>query len=144
MIRLALVILISLPLAGCFETIKGSIAGGECRVFEAPKYAVRGYRSYDQDWIDGNIEAGVGGCGWKRPAVRPVSLDVVPGQKKIVASVKKRGLIKRIKERVWPKAAAPVVVVPEAPAPVIAEPSPPPAPPPKPPDQVDELLHPSR
>ncbi|MDG9697880.1 hypothetical protein QC281_48405, partial [Streptomyces sp. DH17] len=66
----------ALLLAGCeSQTLKGSIAGGECRIFERPPYVVRGAKPYDQDWIDRQVEGGVGGCRWPRPAPRPAELD---------------------------------------------------------------------
>jgi hypothetical protein len=141
-----LIILLVLPLAGCdWQTFKSSVAGS-CAVFERPPYAVLGKTSYDQGVADNFVESGVAGCNWQRPAARPASLDAAVRQK-APALKKKRGLIKRIKERVWPRAAAPVVVVPEPPvvAPIAAEPAPPAAPPPPPPPRsaVDELLSPN-
>lgn len=138
--RLLLIACASLALAGCQTTGPASVKGGECRIFERPEYAVRGLRQYDQDWVDSQIEGGVGGCGWKRPKARPASFDVVPGRKAIVAPVRKRGIIGRIKDRVLPP--APV----QAPEPVVQPPvivAPAPAPPPKPRDPVDELLQPT-
>lgn len=124
----------SVVLAGCATTGVGSVKGGECRLFERPQYAVKGLRRYDQDWIDGNIEAGVGGCGWKRPAARPASLDG-----KLPAVVKRKpprkSIIRRIKDKIIPKA----VAKPIEPVPYIAPVAPPPSPP-KPRDPVDELL----
>jgi len=47
-----------LALGGCMTTQgPGSVSKGECRIFHAPKYAVRGATQYDQDWIDPTIEA---------------------------------------------------------------------------------------
>jgi hypothetical protein len=135
--RLALVMLLALPLAGCFETIKGSVAGGECRVFERPEYAVRGKRQYDQDWIDSNVEGGIGGCGWRRPKPRPASFDAKPVTKAAIVAPKKRGLLKRVKDRVtapWPT--SPTAAVEPLPAPPIVQA-------PQPRDAVDELLHPT-
>lgn len=122
-------------MAGCAGTsLPASVKGGECRVFERPEYAVRGKRPYDQDWIDGNIEAGVGGCGWQRPKPRPASFDAVPGQKKVVPPPKKRTFVQRVKDRVVQPFTRSV-------APVIESPAPPPQ---KPRDPVDELLQPSK
>ena len=71
-VRLALLLLLAPLLGGCaWQTVKGSVAGGECKVFERPEYVVLGKRPYDQNWIDGTIEGGVGACRWKRPAPRP-------------------------------------------------------------------------
>lgn len=139
-LRLTAIALLGLSLGGCnWQTVSGSVAGGECKVFERPQYAVRGARPYDQNWIDNTVEGGVGGCGWKRPAARPASLDAVPGKKSKAAPPKKLGLIKRIKDRVAAPFTAPVAPVVEVPAPPIAAA---PAPPP-PRDPVDELLQPS-
>jgi hypothetical protein len=139
--RLVLLSAVAASLAGCQTTGPASVKGGECRVFERPEYAIRGARQYDQDWVDSQIEGGVGACGWKRPAARPASLDAAPGQKVAPTfKAKKRGLIKRIKDRVvhpFTKPVAPIVESPpvaSVPAPVVQ------APPPR--DPVDELLHP--
>lgn len=137
--RFAFLSALGLMLAGCQTTGQGSIKGGECRVFERPEFAVRGKQQYDQDWIDGNIEAGIGGCNWKRPSARPASLDGAPGQK-VAAPVKakKRDLIKRIKDRVVSPFTHPVAPILETPV------VPTPPPPAKPRDPVDELLQPSK
>jgi hypothetical protein len=139
--RFAILIAVAPLLSACQTTGVGSVGGGECKIFESPQYVVLGKRPYDQDWIDSQVEGGVGGCGWKRPQARPAALDAVPGQKaKAPAPVKKRGLIKRIKDRVvhpFSKPVDPVIVSP--PPPVVAAPAPLPAPR----DPVDELLQPS-
>ena len=138
--RLAVIIAAGLLLGSCQTTGIGSVIGGECKIFERPQYVVLGKRSYDQDWIDSQVEGGVGGCGWKRPAARPASLDAAPGQKARPAAkpVKKRGLIRRIKDRVVKPFTARVAPVMETPSPpAIAAPAPPPR------DAVDELLQPS-
>jgi hypothetical protein len=143
MMRLALLLLIAPLLGGCFQTGVGSVAGGECKIFERPPYVVLGKARYDQDWIDSQIEGGVGGCRWRRPAARPAELDAVAGRK-VIATPKKRGLFKRIRERVikpaWPAASAPITPTPEVPAVVVA-PEPPAPPPPR--SAVDELLSPN-
>lgn len=118
-------------LAGCQTTGVGSVKGGECRIFERPDYAVRGLRRYDQDWIDSQIEGGVGGCGWARPKPRPAALDGGAPRAAIARPAPRRSLIRRIRDRVAPKPAEPAA----APAPIGA--SPPPAPPR---DAVDDLL----
>lgn len=71
------VLFLAIPLlcAGCASGGPGSVRGGECRVFERPEFVVHGKRRYDQNWIDSNIEGGVGACGWQRPKPRPPSLD---------------------------------------------------------------------
>ncbi|MBR1150068.1 hypothetical protein [Bradyrhizobium sp. JYMT SZCCT0428] len=136
-------------LGGCMQATIGSVAGGECKIFERPTYVVLGKRPYDQDWIDSQVEGGVGGCKWKRPAQRPPELDAKAGQVVIKpAPAKRRGIIKRIRYRIlpapkpaekptWPPAAAPI-------APVLNPPPPPVAKPPeKPRSALDELLDPS-
>lgn len=126
--RLALLCLAGLVLAGCQTTGPASVKGGECRIFERPEYAVRGKRRYDQDWIDSQIEGGVGGCGWKRPKARPASIDGARPRATTQKPVQRPGIVQRIKERVAP-------VVAPAPEPIASRPvSPPPV------DPVDELL----
>lgn len=68
-------LMLPLLLAGCASGGPGSVRGGECRVFERPEFVVLGKRRYDQNWIDSNIEGGVGACGWQRPKPRPPILD---------------------------------------------------------------------
>jgi len=144
MTRLASIALLALLLAGCASRGgPASIAGGECRIFEAPAYEVRGKRAYDQDWIDSQVEGGVGGCRWNRPAPRPASIDAGPPAKAAAAPAKRRGIIARIRDRVRPAnaeapaAAAPPLEPPPAP-PVVA-----PAPAPRPPrSAIERLLEP--
>ena len=92
---------------------------------------VRGQTSYDQDYIDGNVEAGVGGCGWKRPAARPPELDARPkaaGPAAHKKPKKKPGFLARVKARVTGKPVAPVPhIVAPPPAPIVVEPPPAPA-----------------
>jgi hypothetical protein len=136
MLRLSVLFGATVAIAGCAGTkLPASVAGGECKIFEAPKYAVRGARAYDQDWIDSNIEGGVGGCGWQRPQARPAAIDGKTAVKP-AAQKPKRGIVERIKDRILPAAAPPTVA---QPAPV----EPPPLLP-RPRDPVDELLNPSR
>ena len=66
---LGLVALIALLPAGCGTPRPGS-ARGECQIFTRPATVVLGQTAYDQGWIDDQIESGVAGCGWKRPARR--------------------------------------------------------------------------
>jgi len=134
----------TMALGGCdFQTFKSSVAGS-CAVFERPPYAVRGKTSYDQNVADNFVESGVAGCNWQRPAPRPASLDASPGKAGEAPPAKKRGLVRRIRDRVkaaWPaRAAAPVLPTPQPP-PSAVDPSPP-APPPKPRSAIDELLQP--
>jgi hypothetical protein len=142
--RVGIVCLLALGAGGCATKGPASVAGGECRIFERPQYAVRGKRSYDQDWIDSQVEGGVGGCGWKRPAARPAALDAVPTKRPVTspgkAEVKKRNVIQRIKDRIsGPPASAPVPYVAAPIMPAVAAPTPAPVPR----DPVDELLQPS-
>ncbi|KGT79295.1 hypothetical protein MA20_12760 [Bradyrhizobium japonicum] len=144
MTRLASIALLALLLAGCASRGPASIAGGECRIFEAPKYEVRGARDYDQDWIDSQVEGGVGGCHWNRPARRPAAIEASPAPRVAPAKPARRGIIRRIRDRVLPTrstppaAAAPIEV---PPAPVIA-PAPDPAPPRPPRSALERLLQP--
>lgn len=117
---------LTVALAGCAGTkLPASVKGGECRVFEPPKYAVAGRTSYDQDWIDGNVEAGVGGCGWKRPVARPPELDARPkAVKPTVHNVKKKpGFLAKVKARVTGKSIEPVPYIAAPLAPIVAEPT---------------------
>lgn len=138
--RAATPLLLAAMLGGCVTTGGGSVAGGECKVFERPAYAVRGVTQYDQDVADNFVESGVGGCKWARPAARPAELDASPPPKVVAKPFKKRSLVQRVKVKIWPRAStAPVVSGPEAIEVVVA---PPPAPPEKR-SAIDELLHPS-
>jgi hypothetical protein len=126
-IRIAAVVCAAALLAGCQnQALIGSIAGGECKVFERPKYEVRGVAVYDQRWIDRQVEGGVGACKWPRPEARPAEVDRAPVTARPAAQ--RTGRLKRIKAAVLPKAwpgtpAAPVVIVPAAvPAPKAAPP----------------------
>lgn len=144
--------LLALPLllllAGCATSPGPASVSGTCSVFEAPRYAVKGARTYDQDWIDSTIEGGVGACKWQRPATRPAELDATPPpprKAKLHAAPKKKKRPLWVRMLHWKKAApvaAPVVASP----PPIAEPVPPtPAAPPSSPPRsaIDELLRPS-
>lgn len=142
MTRFALIALLALLLAGCASKGPASIAGGECKIFEAPAYEVRGEQPYDQDWIDSQVEGGVGGCHWKRPARRPASLDAAPGARRAVVKPARRGILRRIRVRVLPPklevpAAAPALEPLPAPARVVAVP---PVRPPR--SAIDRLLDP--
>jgi hypothetical protein len=141
--RALAVALLAASLGGCITTNQGSVTGGECKVFEAPKYAVRGARPYDQDWIDSTIEGGVGGCKWERPAPRPVELDAAPVPKaRPAASKVKRGWIWRARAKAWPVKALPAIVVQVPVAEPVPEAVPEPTPAPTPRSPIDELLHP--
>jgi hypothetical protein len=153
MIKIISIVLLASLLGGCASKGPASIAGGECRIFEAPKYEVRGKRDYDQDWIDSQVEGGIGGCHWKRPQPRPASLDAAPGARPVIAKpAKRRGLVQRIRDRVLPTRSPPAMEPTPAPAPVelpAAAPAPPIAaapvapPAPRPPrSAIDRLLAP--
>jgi hypothetical protein len=124
-----------LALAGCASSRVASVSGGECRVFERPQYQVLGRADYDQRWIDGNIEAGVAGCGWQRPAARPANLQ----PSRTVAAPAKKTIRERVKALVTraPKA-APAPSWPPVTAPPVAITPPQPATPPAPVDLLDE------
>lgn len=109
--RIAGIALAAILLAGC-STTSGitSIAGGEAKVFEAPKYEVRGVTQYDQDWIDNAVEGGIGAFGWPRPAERPPGLDKRPAVH-AAPVVKRPSFLKRLKARV---SRAPPPIVPPA------------------------------
>lgn len=138
--RLAILVALALPLAACVTTGGGSISGGECKVMQRPPYVVQGKAAYDQNWIDNEIEGGIGACGWKRPAARPAELDGKPARR----PAPKKGLAARIKEKaksIWP--AASTVPLAPLPRPVEAEPAPKPVEAPPPPRAaIDELLNP--
>ena len=53
--------------AGCAGQMPASVAGGECRLFTDPGFAVRGQRVVDKRWIGATQEKGIAVCGWKRP-----------------------------------------------------------------------------
>jgi hypothetical protein len=134
--RLALLAVAALWLAGCQTIGPASVKNGECKIFERPEYAVRGKRTYDQDWIDSQVEGGVGGCGWRRPKPRPASFDAIVAPKAATIAPKKRGLLKRFRDRVtapWPN--LPTAAVEPLPAQPIVKAAPPR-------DPVDELLFP--
>lgn len=136
MMRFVVIASLALLLAACASRGPASIAGGECRIFEAPQYEVRGQRAYDQDWIDSQVEGGVGGCHWKRPAPRPASIDAgaaaAPGAAK---PARRRGIVARIRDRVLPaKPEFPAAAPPIEPTPA------PPRPAPRPPRSALERL----
>lgn len=138
--RLAALALLAVSLGGCMQTLSGSVAGGESKVFERPPYVVLGKTRYDQGWIDSQVEGGVASFGWKRPAPRPASLDAPAARKaKAAAPVKKRDVLKRTKDRVVHPFTKPVAAVVESPPLAVIVPAAPPAPR----DPVDELLHPN-
>jgi hypothetical protein len=131
--RLMVLLMIAPLLGGCLKSLGGTLAGGECKIFERPPYEVRGARPYDQNWIDSQIEGGVGGCGWSRPASRPAQLEAGA----VIRAPARPSLAQRIRARLH----AAAKVAPQ-PAPIAAAPAP--ADPPKPRSALDELLHPSK
>lgn len=127
------------------------MSGGECKIKEPPPHVILGKTQTDQDWIDGEVEVGVTVCGFPRPGPRPAALDAPPATRQVAGArppAKKKGFIRRVKERVWKPKAEPVVEVPAAitpaplPPPVVVAAPPKVAPPPQ--DPVDALLHPRK
>jgi hypothetical protein len=59
---------------GCAGSLPASVAGGECKLFAPPDYAIRGKTQFDQNWIDDTEEAGIAGCKWSRPKARPAPI----------------------------------------------------------------------
>lgn len=71
-----ILVLTVLLLTGCASTPpRGSVVGGECKLFHTPTYAVKGKTEYDQEYVDDVTEALVRGCKQPRPKARPASLD---------------------------------------------------------------------
>ena len=93
--RALIVASLGISLPGCVSNDTIRSLDGAKEAFEAPPYVVKGKTSYDQRWIDGQVEAGVAALGWSRPKPRPVELDAVPLPTK--APVKKTPFWKR-----WP------------------------------------------
>jgi hypothetical protein len=140
-------------LGGCAEHLPNSVKGS-CEVFERPPYAVRGKTQYDQAVADKFVESGVAACEWPRPAARPAQLDAAPKAVKATpAPVKKkrRGFIKRVKEKIWPSQEQPAdaLTPSDVSTPATAaetdhpQPEPTAAPPPPPRSALDRLLHPN-
>lgn len=60
---------LSVLVGGCATTsVPASVAGGECKVFHDPGFAVRGRTLRDNQWIGRTQETGIRVCNWKRPA----------------------------------------------------------------------------
>lgn len=73
-----LVVLLGISLVGCVSNPKvASLKDGACKAFDRPSTVIKGKTFRDQDWIDDQVEAGVGACQWQRPAPRPASWDAV-------------------------------------------------------------------
>lgn len=62
-----ILIAIAISMGGCASMRPASVAGGECKVFKEPGFAVRGKRLRDSQWIGRTQETGISVCGWKRP-----------------------------------------------------------------------------
>ena len=150
MIRALAIIPLALFLGGCPQhSAPTSIAGSECKVFEAPPFAIAGRTDYDQDWINSTVEGGVGACRWPRPKARPPEIDapratvapaiVQPAPKKRQGPVKR--FVKRIKARVWPVEVEPFTPTP-VPRPTVSQVVEPPPPPPAV-SAIDRLLNPA-
>ncbi len=58
-------------MSGCAGQMPASVAGGECRVFTDPGFAVQGKRVIDKRWIGATQEKGIQICNWKRPIAMP-------------------------------------------------------------------------
>lgn len=143
--KFLILIPVGFALGGCMQTLTGSIAGGESKVFQRPEYVVLGKTSYDQNWIDNQVEGGVAAFGWKRPLPRPASLDAHVTTKQVtkISLAKKTSFIKRIKAKLHFVRPAPVPFT-NAVMPPLPEPAPPVvvvAPAPRSP--IDQLLHPN-
>lgn len=93
------ILLLAGVLSGCATNRSfATLESGACSAFPRPQYQVKGETSYDQRWADETTEAGVAGCGWKRPQTRPANLMPVkaPSAK---ATFKQRWLGKFFRER---------------------------------------------
>lgn len=116
-LSLAAIVIVSLALAGCADKEKlGSFTGGAGSALKAPQYEVKGVTRYDQKWIDATTEGIVVGWNQPRPQKRPPELDAQPRMQKKAAPPKRKSLRKRIKARIWPAKAEPVVPVPPMPS----------------------------
>lgn len=65
--KIIFLIALSVGLSGCAGTMPASVAGGECKIFNDPGFAVKGKRLKDSRWIGKTQEVGIDVCGWKRP-----------------------------------------------------------------------------
>jgi hypothetical protein len=62
-----MLIALCLVLSGCGTLAPASVAGGECKIFRDPGFAVRGRRLRDSQWIGRTQETGINVCHWRRP-----------------------------------------------------------------------------
>jgi hypothetical protein len=93
---------LGISLAACASNNGVKSLDGAKAAFDPPPYAVKGKTSYDQRWIDGQIEAGVAAFNWPRPQPRPVELDAPKAATKPIAvptPARKPSVFKRW----WPK-----------------------------------------
>lgn len=66
---------LGMSLAACAGNQKfATLSDGACSAFPRPQYQIRGVTRYDQKWADETTEAGVAGCNWHRPQLRPARL----------------------------------------------------------------------
>lgn len=72
-LHIGIIIALGFLASNCASNLPASVAGGECRIFRPPDYAIRGKHQVDQDYIDDFEEAGIAGCHWARPKARPAA-----------------------------------------------------------------------
>ena len=66
-VPVSMIVVLALLLSGCASIGPASVAGGECKVFHDPGFAVRGKRLQDAQWIGRTQETGIQVCKWRRP-----------------------------------------------------------------------------
>ncbi len=67
-VPVSMIIALAFLLSGCAHSdLPASVAGGECRAFHDPGFAVRGKRLKDSRWIGRTQETGIRVCRWQRP-----------------------------------------------------------------------------
>lgn len=64
--RTAVMLSLTVALAGCAGTVGPASVKGECRLFRAPVTPLKGADQATENYLDDTVEAGVAGCGWKR------------------------------------------------------------------------------
>lgn len=62
-----IIVAVAVLLSGCAGKMPASVAGGECKIFHDPGFAVQGKRLQDRRWIGATQETAIEVCGWKRP-----------------------------------------------------------------------------
>ncbi len=65
--KIMLLLIVGFMFSGCASIGPASVAGGECKIFRDPGFAVRGKRLKDSQWIGKTQETGINVCRWKRP-----------------------------------------------------------------------------